>query len=180
MKALGPLALGSLLLVSACKVEPTPAEYIDLVSSTQGEREAASSEVRDRVLATGQALSRRNASDALLALAPAQDVYLAGPEPGAEASGVEGVGGVLAGLASLPLPLATAEVVVTVATGGDVVWFRALLAPTGEENGAAALRMTGIYRLNEGLWQLALAHLSPATPLPPSPEGSAGDSAAAE
>lgn len=182
MKALGPIALGSLLLVSGCKVEPTPVEYFDLVTSTEVEREAAAEEVRDRILAMGQALGRRSASDALLALSPARDVYLAGPEAGAEATGAEGVGEALAALARLPTPVLTREVVVTVATGGGVAWFRARLDSEEGESGPA-MRMTGLYRRNEGLWQLAQAHLSPATTPPappPSPEESAADSAAGE
>lgn len=182
MKALGPLALASLLLAAACRVEPTPEEYFDFATSAQDEREASAAEVRDRILAMGQALGRRSAGDALLALAPARDVYLAGPEPGAEWIGTEGVGAALSALAQLPEPVQTREVVVTVGSGGGVAWFRARLDSQGDQGGAV-MRMTGLYRLNEGLWQLAQAHLSPATPPPAppsSPEESAADSAAAE
>jgi hypothetical protein len=180
LKAFSGTALGLFLLLGACTIEPTPADYIDRVSSAQEGRDAAG-EVRDRILAMGQALSRGNAADALVALAPARDAYVVGPQAGLEVTGPEQIGVVLQSLAAQPVPIQTRDVVVSVGPRGNVAWFRALMDAEGPGD-TATIRITGVYLLNEGAWQLVQAHLStPVTVSPPtSPAEAAGDSAAAE
>jgi len=157
-----------LLLLSACEVESTPAEYIDRAASAEEGRVEAAAEVRDRVLAMGQALGRRNSADALLALAPAREVFVVGPGAGdTTGSGSERIRAVLDSLAAQSVPVMTRELVVSVAPRANVAWFHAVL--DGEDAQTPAVRFTGVYELNEGAWQLVQAHLSaPVTPPSPS------------
>ena len=180
MKALRGTVLGTLLLLASCKVESTPVDYIDRATSAEAGRTEAEAEVRDRVLAMGQALGRRSSADALLALAPARDVFVVGLDSvGSQASGPAQIGAILDSLVARPVPLLTRDVVVHVAPRANVAWFHAVLDGEGEET--PALRMTGVYELNEGAWQLVEAHLSaPLTPpSPSSPAEEGADSAEA-
>ena len=181
MKALRATVLGTVLLLSACEIEPTPVDYIDRATSAEAGRAQAAAEVRDRVLAMGQALGRRNPADAYLALAPSRDLFVVGPGAGTgEGTGPERIREILEGLAAEPTPVLTRDVAVSVALRANVAWFHAELAGEGEET--PGLRVTGVYALNEGAWQLVQAHLStPLTPPPPSsPPEQGEDSAAAE
>jgi hypothetical protein len=168
LKALRGTALGMLLLLASCEVESTPAEYIDRATPEESGRTAAAAEVRDRVLAMGQALGRRSSGDALLALAPARDLFVVGLDSaGSPGAGAERMGMILDSLAARPVPVLTRDLVVHVAPRANVAWFHAVLDGEGEE--APAVRITGVYQLNEGAWQLVQAHLSaPLTPPTPS------------
>ena len=181
MKALRATVLGTVLLLSACEIEPTPVDYIDRATSAEAGRLQAEAEVRDRVLARGPALGRRDPADAYLALAPSRDLFVVGPGgDGGEGTGPERIRAILESLAAEPTPVLTREVAVSVAPRANVAWFHALLDGEGEE--APGLRVTGVSELNEGAWQLVQAHLSsPITPPPPSsPPEQGEDSAAAE
>jgi hypothetical protein len=169
------------LLLSACEIEPTPVDYIDRATSAEAGRAQAEGEVRDRVLAMGQALARRNAADAFVALAPAREVLVVGLEGSAgEVVGPEGIRALLDSLAAQPAAVAARDVVVRVAPRANVAWFHAALDGDGEAP-TGLLRISGVYELNEGAWQLVQAHLSAPVmrPSPTSPEEDA-DSAAAE
>ena len=184
MKAHRGTVLGTLLMVlflAACEIEPTPVDYIDRATSAEAGRTQAEGEVHDRVLAMGQALARRNPADAFLALAPARELSVVGPEGVAgEEGGQERIRALLDSLAARPTALAARAVVVTVSPRANVAWFHASLEGEGEPS--PALRLTGVYELNEGAWQLVQAHLSsPFTPpSPPSPPEEGADSAEAE
>jgi hypothetical protein len=181
LKAFRGTVLGMLLLLSGCEIEPTPVDYIDRGTSVEEGRAQAEAEVRDRVLAMGQALGRRNATDAYIALAPARELFVVGPgvEAG-EGPGPQQIRAILGSLASQETPVQAREVVVSVAPRANVAWFHAVLDGAGEET--PPLRLTGVYELNEGAWQLVQAHLSNPLmpPSPSSPPESDGDSAAAE
>lgn len=180
MKAFRANALWMSLLLSACEIERTPADYIDRASSEEAGRAEAAAEVRDRVLAMGQALGRRNSADALVALAPARDVFVIGPwAAGEDGLGAEQIAVILDSLAARPVPALTRDVVVSVAPRANVAWFQAAIA--GDSVETPGMRMTGTYELNEGAWQLVQAHLSaPLIPPPPqSPPEEAEDSAEA-
>lgn len=180
MKALRANALWMSLLLCACKIEQTPPDYIDRASSEEAGRAEAAGEVRDRVLAMGQALGRRNAADALVALAPARDAFVVGPWPaGEDGLGAAEIRVILDSLAARPVPVLTRDVVVSVAPRANVAWFQAALDGEGEDS--TGVRMTGIYELSEGVWRLVQAHLSAPVmpPSPPSPPEQAADSAEA-
>jgi hypothetical protein len=181
VKAFSGTTLGLILLLGACDIEPTPADYIDRVSAVQEGRDAAA-EVRDRILAMGRALGRGNPADALVALAPARDAYVVGPQAGLEVRGPEQISQVLQSLAAQPVPFQMRDVVVTVGSRGSVAWFRALMEPSNGQAGAPSVHITGVYVLSEGAWQLVQAHLSsPVTASPPSsPPAEGADSAGAE
>jgi SnoaL-like domain len=181
LKAFRGTVLGLVLLLSACEIEPTPADYIDRATSAEAGRAQAEAEVRDRVLAMGQALARRNPTDAFLALAPARELFVVGP--GAETGdgpGPERIRAILESLAAQPTPVQARDVVVNVAPRANVAWFRAVLDGEGED--IPGLRVTGVYELNEGAWQLVQAHLSNPLmpPSPSSPPEPGADSAAVE
>ena len=181
MKAFRATALGMVLVLAACEIEPTPADYIDRASSAEAGRAQAEAEVRDRVLAMGQALARRSPTDAFLALAPARELFVVGP--GADmggGAGPERIRAILESLAAQPTPVQARDVVVSVAPRANVAWFHAVLDGDGEET--AGLRVTGVYALNEGAWELMQVHLSNPLmpPPPPSPAEADGDSAEAE
>lgn len=157
------------LVASACKVQRTPPEYIDHRDPIAVLRDAAAEELQDRLLATGQALGRGNASEALLALAPAQDAYLVASDREAVLTGDEQIAGMLGELASPEAPVLLREVLVTVGPRANVAWFRARVGPA-EGPDSALFRMTGVYvRGDEGEWRLVQAHLSAVSPPPPLP-----------
>ena len=190
MKAFSATALGTLLLLSACKIEPTPDEYFDKSAAEEIDRGGDAAEVRDRVLAMGQALSRGNPDEALAALAPARSIAVFGPLAplsdmptiGAERTGIVDLGTVLAEMGSGEMPVRTRDVVVRVGPRGSVAWFQALV-DTPADSVSPAVRITGVYLLNEGAWELVQAHLSKPTRTPAAPTSPAAlgeDSAAAE
>ena len=182
MKAFRGIVFGMALLLSACEIEPTPVDYIDRATSAEAGRAQAEGEVRDRVLAMGQALARRNSADAFIALAPAREVLVVGLEGNAgEAVGPERIRALLDSLAAQPAAVAARDVVVRVSPRANVAWFQAALEGDGEAP-SGLLRLSGVYELNEGAWQLVQAHLSAPfmRPSPSSPPEAGADSAEAE
>lgn len=189
MKAFRTAGIGTLLLLSACKIEPTPDEYFDKSAAEEADLGDAAAEVRDRVLAMGQALSRRNPDEALAALAPGRDLYVVGPavelhdQPtiGAGRTGVANLGAILAELGAEEEPVRTREVSVRIGPRGSVAWFHALL-DVPSDSATPVARFTGVYLMNGGAWELVQAHLSTPTTIPAatSPEAPVADSAAVE
>lgn len=184
MRRFNGIALGALLLASACKVERTPAKYFDHKDPIEVERQAAVSEVQDRLLAMTRALDRGNAAEALIALSPAADAYLIGPDEGVVVSGADQVGALLTSLLEGPVPAQLRDVQVGVGPRANIAWFRAFLEVPGHTPDGTRMRMTGVYVRDAGLWKLVQAHLSlpvnPTTPSPSSPSAPAADSAGAE
>jgi hypothetical protein len=153
-------ALCALLLLSACKVELTPEEYFDHRGTARDQGETGAAEVRDRVLAMGQALSRGSARDALSALAPSGDAYIFGMVEGSGGDLPAHAEGQLEALAGRVQPLSPDAVVLRQGPTGNVVWFRTRLVPQDEDRGE--VRVTGVYVLREGIWNLVQAHFSTA------------------
>lgn len=164
MSRLTIAALCAALLASACKVERTPPEYFDHRRPTSELRVAAAEELRDRLLAAGQALSRGDVAEVIQALSPAQGAYFL-PADGARARiGEEQIAQALAELATGGSTVRFRDVEVEVGPAADVAWFRARLEHT-EAAAAAPVRITGVYlRGGEGEWRLVQAHLSTVTP----------------
>lgn len=171
-------ALCAGLAVSACKVAPTPQEYIDHRQSIATLREGAEEELRVRLLAMGQALNRDDLAEATLALAPSGDAYLVAAGRSGMVTGETAMAGVLGAIASGERPVRLSDVRVTVGPRANVAWFHAVLDPE-EAAGVPSHRLTGVYvRGDQGEWRLVQAHLSaagavtgplPADSLPPSP-----------
>ncbi len=174
-----------LLAAAGCRVERTPERYFDHQTTIEAEREAAAAEIRDRLLAMGQALGRGNSTEALIALSPAPDVYLVGPEEGMVVRGSDLLESTLGGLMeSQELAAEVRDVEVGIAPRANVGWFRAELLLPGRTPDGKPLRMTGVYLRDAGIWKLVQAHVSlPFTPPPPdstsSRRASASDSAGA-
>lgn len=176
------LALSATLLLSGCKIERTPRDLLTQREPAAAERRLAEEEIRAHVGALGQAIGRGDLDGALLALAPAPDLYLMGPEDTTAAAGPEGAVGVLRSLVGEEPPeVRVQEVRVTLGPRARVAWVAATMEvqEAGEEE-RHPLRMTGVYVRARGTWLLVQAHLSrpftePAPPLPPAdslaPEG---------
>lgn len=163
LRALRPVGLGLLLVLSACRVERTPERYFDHQTTIEAEREAAAGELRDRLLAMGEALDRGNATEALIALSPATDAFILGPREGMVVSGSERISLVLDSLlANHSVSAEVRDVQVGIAARANVGWFRAELVLPGVLPDDRPLRMTGVYVRDAGLWKLVQAHLSTA------------------
>jgi hypothetical protein len=167
-------------------VERTPAQYFDHQTTIEAEREAAAGELRDRLLAMGEALDRGNGTEALIALSPASDAFILGPREGMVVSGSDRIAVLLDSLlASHEVAAEVRNVQVGIAARANVGWFRADLALPGLIPGDRPLRMTGVYVRDAGLWKLVQAHLSttisdPEADSTSNPTAEAGDSAGAE
>jgi len=176
---LGP-ALGATLLLSACKIERTPREQLSQREPAATERRLAEEELRDRVGALAQAVGRGDHDAALLALAPAADLYLQGPDDGPPAVGPEGAAAVVRALIGEEAPeVAVEDVRVTLGPRARVAWVAATMDVRGEgEAERRPLRMTGVYLRVRGAWVLSQGHLSRPATGPEAPQPLPADSAA--
>lgn len=172
MRRFSAVCVPLLILLAGCRVEQTPAEYIDVLEIPSDDVTAVEDEIGDRLRSTAPALQRRSVNDLLSALAPAND--LVGWGWGADQPLTDGTS----------LAVALSEVVggrpvriedVTVRTGPRNVtaWFLATYeAGSGED--AVQLRFSGVFLRLGVEWRLVQAHISrPFTP-PSSPEEEAG------
>jgi hypothetical protein len=176
------IALSALLLLSACKVERTPRQYLSGREPAEAERQNAEGEIRARVSALGQALENGDEAGALLALAPAAEVYAIGPTGSASLVGPEGVQEMVREMVrEAPAVTEMADLRVTMGPRARVGWFVAVVRVQRADTAGAGddyLRMSGVYLRSEGEWRLVQAHLSrPPTPPAPPPSPPA-DSAA--
>lgn len=154
-------AFGAAVLGSACKVERTPSEYFDHRAWSEADVEATASELQDRVLATGQAIARGSATEALLALAPDADARVVAPgSPDGIAGPVE-IQAALRRFADSGIRVRLTLVRVTVNQRGDAAWFVADGVMQGEEGeDDIPLVVTGTYLKSEGAWEMVQAHIS--------------------
>jgi ketosteroid isomerase-like protein len=156
--------LGTTLACAACKVERTPPEFFDQRSPAVSEREAALGELRARLSLLAQALSRGDSEAALATLTPAPGAFVIGVGVGEERAGRRAVSAALAQVMALgPVRMDVQDMQLAVSPRGNVAWFAAYLTPPGLEptaEGAAVLRVSGVYVRHEGSWQLMQAHLS--------------------
>ena len=181
MRSIRRTALALLLATSACRVERTPPQYFDHQTTIEAEREAAAGEIRDRLLAMGQALDRGNATEALIALSPSVDASIIGPTEGMMISGSDRISALLDSLlASTEVSAEVRDVQVHIAARANVGWFRADLDLPGHTPGDRPLRMTGVYVRDAGLWKLVQAHLSLPFTLPPRDSTSSRSAAGAD
>ncbi|HEX5521164.1 MAG TPA: nuclear transport factor 2 family protein [Longimicrobiaceae bacterium] len=165
------LALAALLVLSACKIEPTPRDYIDRSGPAAEEREAARDELRAFLYAFTNAIDRRDDSAALAALAVAPQAWLIGPDanqPLDRAGFVAAAVHAAREAAPLRYELEPGDLRVAVGPRAAIGWFVVRLAPvvaTGEAADSAAapvpaLWMSGVYQRRAGAWELVQAHLS--------------------
>ena len=161
------------LLLQGCRIEQTPAEYIDVVEIPQDDITASQAELTDRLLSTAPSLQRRNLDDLLAALLPAPDVLGYGVSTEETISDPASLG------FALSEPTAGREITMedlTVEVGprNNVAWFRARYALAGEAVESGELLFSGVFLRREGEWYLVQAHVStPLTPTPPPSEAPA-------
>lgn len=154
-----PLILPVVLIAAACRVEPTPEEYIDHLSTVEEEREAAGAEVRDRLLAFVSAAGRGDAAQAVLSLHPDEQVSVLGPGE-MEVSGGEGVRTLMSSLVSTPVAVRVRELEVETGPAGGVAWFQMVIEAPGTTPEPSLYRATGTYLRNAGVWELVQAHVA--------------------
>jgi hypothetical protein len=150
----------AVLLAAGCKIEQTPQQYFDHREPLSVERQTAVAEVQDRLLAMGRALGRGNPAEALVALAPAPDVFVIGPGDDEILSGEAQVGAALELLAGTPLAVAIRDLEVASGPRGGVTWFRGVMDLPSPDPQRQVLRMSGVYTLFEGSLRLVQLHLS--------------------
>jgi ketosteroid isomerase-like protein len=183
LRPLRGAALGLLVLAGACRVERTPQELVDHPTTTGADREQAAAEIQDRLVAMGRALTRGSETEATVALSPAADAYVLGPDQGLTVTGADQIQALLRSLVEGPIDVAVHDVVVSVGPDASVAWFRAAVDVAAPDSTLRPLRMTGVYVRDAGVWQLEQAHLSlplsAMIPPPSSPPEPAADSAGA-
>ncbi|HEX8430469.1 MAG TPA: nuclear transport factor 2 family protein [Longimicrobium sp.] len=183
----------ALLTLAACEVKRTPPDFYNHPDPTVVVKQEGEDEIRKRVLAFAQALSRADHAGATTALAPADLATIVGMDDngGMVRFGSAGVDSALAELGPPARALVrTPDLRVGMSQG--MGWFAThlQLVPTGAGGTTQSLRFSGVFERDRGAWRLIQAHLSraesaPATPrpdsLPPRPPAPnpAGDSAAA-
>lgn len=172
-----PLFLVAGLIGAGCRVEPTPEEYIDHLSTVEEEREEAGAEVRDRLHAFVSASARGDAVQAAISLHPDDDVVVLGPE-GIELRGAEGVRALIGGMVTTPVAVRVRDLDVETGPAGGVAWFRMVIEAPGTTPEPALYRATGTYLRDAGLWELVQAHVAGPLTSDSAPSSSPSDSAA--
>jgi ketosteroid isomerase-like protein len=178
-------AAAALLLLAACKVAPTPQEYLDPRDPAAVERSESEQDIVARVSAFREALARGDRADAVTALGPAADTYVMGVDfnDGRPRYGPQGIADALA---DLQLPsgavarMPDLRVQASTREGGQA-WFAThleLLPVVGAGGEPQWLRASGVFTRHEGDWRLLQLHLSRAESPAPAPAPTA-DSARA-
>lgn len=159
MRRFLPPVLACGFLFAACTIEPTPAEYFDHRDPAERIRDEAAEEIRDRLLALGQALNRGDAAEAYDVLAPADDIDVVGIGGDDTREGADRIAALLERMAA-PGRTRVREVEFAAGPRASVVWFSGVLdtAVAGAEPQTAYF--TGIYVLTEGTWRLVQVHFS--------------------
>lgn len=152
-----------LLLLAAplagCRIEQTPAEYIDVIDIPEDDLSASADELSDRLLSTAPSLERRNLNDLLSALTPAAEVFGFGPGEGELITDPTTLGFSLS-QATGGRDVSLAELNVEVGPRNNVAWFRSLYSVQGADEDAYEIRFSGVFLRIQGEWRLVQAHVS--------------------
>lgn len=168
-------SLLSLLLLTAslagCRIEPTPAEYIDVVDIPEDDLSASADELSDRILSTASSLERRNLNDLLSALTPAPEVFGFGVGEGELITDPTTLGYTLS-QATGGRDVSLSDLNVEVGPRNNAAWFRSLYSVQGEDEEPYQVRFSGVFMRIQGEWRLVQAHVSrpvssDSLPLPP-------------
>lgn len=177
-------AAAALLLLAACKVAPTPQEYLDPRDPAAVERSESEQDIVARVSAFRQALADGNHAEAVAALGPTADTYVMGVDfnDGRPRYGPQGMADALADLRLPPGVVRTPDLRVQASTReGGLAWFAThmgWLAAVGGTGETQWLRASGVFTRREGDWRLLQLHLSRAEP--PAPDSARADGAPAD
>jgi len=175
----------ALLALAACKVAPTPQEYLDPRDPAAVELREAEEELALRVGAFREALARGNRADAVAALVPAPEAHVMGVDfnEGRPRFGPEGIAEALRDL-RLPTGAVARTPDLRVETGareGALGWFAThleVLPVVGAGGEPQWLRVSGVFVRREGEWRLLQLHLSRAEmPAPVRADSAAAESA---
>ncbi|HEX2094292.1 MAG TPA: nuclear transport factor 2 family protein [Longimicrobiaceae bacterium] len=171
-------ALSATLLLTACKIEPTPRQFYSQRNPAATERQISIEELRDRVAAIGPALDRRDPRGAVFALAPAPDAYVIGPGGGSPAVGPEGMAAALqAMMDTVPADFVVGDVRVTLEPRARTGWFTTAIRVQRRDSASwDTLHLSGVYQRIRGEWLLVQAHLSRPFMAPGSQQSPAQDS----
>jgi ketosteroid isomerase-like protein len=187
-------AAAALLVLAACKVAPTPQQYLDPSDPAAVERSESEQDIVARVGAFREALARGDRANAVAALGPTADTYVMGVDfnGGRPRYGAQGIADALGDL-RLPTGAVarTPDLRVHASTReGGLAWFAThveVLPVVGAGGEPQWLRASGVFTRHEGDWRLLQLHLSRAE-LPASADSvraaaaadsTAGDSATA-
>lgn len=153
-----------LLLLAGCRIEQTPAAYIDHVGTPQDDLRASEEELMDRLRSIAPALQREDYRSIVAALAPSDELTAFGPEKNSLAGGAA-LGTALAG-ATGGQAASAEDLVVRVELQNTIAWFRvAYRVVTPVEDDLSEVRFTGVFARQEGEWRLVQGHISnPLTP----------------
>ncbi|HYW06677.1 MAG TPA: nuclear transport factor 2 family protein [Longimicrobium sp.] len=182
----------ALLTLAACEVKRTPPDFYNHPDRAVVVKQEGEDEIRARVLAFAEALSRGDRAAATTALAPADLAAIVGMDDngGMVRFGTAGVDSALAELGP-PVPALVRTPDLRVGMSQGMGWFSThlQLLPTGAGGPTRLLRLSGVFELDRGAWRLVQAHLSRAEsavatlrpdslPRPAAPPSPAADSAA--
>lgn len=146
----------------SCRIEPTPREYIDRQLPLGEIQALAEGELRDRLRVFFQAVAVGNAATARAALNPAAQVRIIGPREADRFTGAPEVDALVElAAAEPPAALTVHNLTVEVSTRATVGWFSAdLELQRRADMEPVPLRISGVYLLREGEWELQQAHVS--------------------
>jgi hypothetical protein len=158
------LAQPALLLCAlvSCRIEPTPREYIDRQLPPAEVRALAEGELRDRLRVLVRALAAGDAGTARAALNPAMEVRIIGPREGEIFAGAAQAEALLElAAAAPPVSLRLQNLSVEVSARATVGWFSAdVELQQRPDVDPVPLRLSGVYVLRDGDWELRQAHVS--------------------
>lgn len=169
-----PAVAAALLALAACKVAPTPQQYLDPRDPAAVERSESEQEIMARVGAFREALARGQHADAVGALAPTADAHIMGVDLNGGRPRY-GPMGLSSALQDLRLPTGAVarmpDLQVSAETReGGLGWFAThveVLPVVGAGGQAQLLRVSGVLARREGEWRLLEMHLSrPELPAP--------------
>lgn len=148
-------------LAAGCTVQPTPREYIDRQQPADVARQQAEESLRERITSLVQAIRAGDPAAAEAALGAAPDLVVIGPGTGERLSGAAQAAALLDLLAhreaaSLELVHLETRVGPRASTG----WFFARLEASSGTGPPIPVRVSGVYLVHEGVWQLQQAHFS--------------------
>jgi hypothetical protein len=162
------LIAAALLALAGCRVQRTPAEYLDQRDPAEVDRQEAADEIRARIGAFRQGLSRGDRATAAAALIPTGLTHVISLERhgGLPRYGPRGLAGALEEIELPGVSVArTPDLRVELSLRQGVGWFatHVELFPVGPGD-PQVFRMTGVMVRDRGEWRLAQVHLSRAAP----------------
>ncbi|CAN5620407.1 hypothetical protein BH23GEM6_BH23GEM6_03050 [soil metagenome] len=158
MRSLWFIALSACLLVTACKIERTPQEYIDHRSPVYQVRQASAEELEGRLTMMGRSMEIGDMTAFFEAVPVAADGYLITDMRAEHAVGSAEIRNEMEDYLQRARPLRAEGPRVTIGPRGNTAWF--LIRLEGVEGGSN-LNMTGMFvRGDEGRWQMVQSHLS--------------------